>query len=156
MPRKRYETPEDLENQKAVMAFLEDCWGDKVVLLPKSYQLDCVGINDVTEEVAWFGEIKCRKHTSTKYPDLIISLLKFERGRTLIEAAGGQFPCIRFFIIVKFEDKTMIHEYNPKAHYTVTHGGRTLNTRDPEDIEPIVHIPMHMFYEITRPLEIKE
>jgi len=152
MPRKRYETPEDIAKQKEVMAFMSDCWGDKVVLLPRSYQIDCAGIDDVTGEIDWYGEIKCRTHTSTKYEDLIISLLKFERGRTLIYAAGDRMPP-EFYIIVKFEDKTMIHRYEPKHNYKVTHGGRTWQTRDPDDIEPIVHIPMAMFREIVRPLE---
>jgi hypothetical protein len=153
MPRKRYETPEDRAKQQEVMDFVQAAWGDKVVHLPKSYQLDCAGIDDVSGEVEWIGEIKCRNHTSTKYDDLIISLLKFERGRTLTGAAGDRLP-MEFYIIVKFEDAVMAHACNFKQHYTVTHGGRTLNTRDFEDVEPVVHIPMHMFFQIVKPVEI--
>jgi len=152
MPRKRYETPEDRAKQQEVMDFIAAAWGDKVVHLPKAYQLDCAGIDDVDGDVQWIGEIKCRSHTSTKYQDLIISLLKFERGRTLISAAGTRLG-MEFYIIVKFEDKVMFHRYAPEAHYLVTHGGRTLNTRDFEDIEPVVHIPIHTFYEIVKPVE---
>jgi hypothetical protein len=72
----------------------------------------------------------------------MISAHKIMAARQIMETFS-----VPVYLIIGFTDGIKIHciEYNCD-YYKLEYGGRTVRTRDPQDLEPVVHIPMNMFY----------
>jgi hypothetical protein len=143
--REYYEKESDLIKEARVREFLSNSKNVNVEKPNAAYQVDCVGYRkDETREVLWFGEIKCRNNSFERYPTLIISLLKIERGRTL--AAAAHKP---FYVFVQYENgKVYEHRLRKDEEYLVTYDGRTVHTRHQSDIEPVIHIPTSQLIEV--------
>ncbi len=54
-----------------------------------------------------------------------------------------------FIFAVRFTDRLMYHHITEIGKYALAMGGRTVNTRDPQDVEPVIHIPVNQFIEVT-------
>ena len=129
----QHETPADLQNESAVGRAIEQGFNCVLHKLPKSYRLDFMATR-MDKPVAWI-EVKCRKHASTKYPTLMLSLSKYMEAKRL--AANTSVPS---YLVVRFTDciKYCPFDYGTDLRW----GGRTKNTRDSRDIEPVLHFPI--------------
>lgn len=148
MLRPQYETQADLSAEKLVAEYIESISQKPTRLykLPKSYHLDWC----ITEQVgsAWlvtgWGELKIRKMTKGQYPDVMLSVIKMVFGINLSLITG-----LPFIFYVKRLDGLMFHTVITKPNwYQIDYGGRTLQTRDSADIEPVYRIPMESFIEL--------
>lgn len=165
--RPRYETEQDLERETAcVSRFLNASKNNRTVV--KLYDTNNVHYSnldrfayDTDSKVAVaLIEVKCRSHAFTKYPTLLISAGKWRDGVAFSQACG-----VPFVILIAFADGDYYYVYRPAdvAHGIVSQreaklnndkiwcewGGRTVNTRDSGDIEPVMHIPMKLFRKVA-------
>lgn len=91
-----------------------------------------------------FVEIKCRKSFHDQYPTLMLSAAKWRDGVDMAEATGGDF-----YVVASYLDGVWLYAYNPQhvadRAVWLQHGGRTRQTRDPLDVEPVMHIASELF-----------
>ena len=112
--------------------------------LPISYGVDFFAM--VNNRPVWI-EFKRRSHSYGKYPDVILSALKWWKATSLAARTGGIFS-----FAVAFDDETRVAHWNPENPWTprLSYGGRTRNTRDNADIEPVAHIDIERFGSLVR------
>tara|TARA_Y100001963_G_C6608772_1_gene366047 strand:+ start:313 stop:744 length:432 start_codon:yes stop_codon:yes gene_type:complete len=92
---------------------------------------------------AWV-EVKCLNKTRNQYPYTILSLSKFMKGVEYYNVTG-----LPFIFATRLKDEDMYYRYNPEhPKFEIIWGGRTKQTRDKYDIEPVIQIPMVFFKEI--------
>jgi hypothetical protein len=145
--RKRFETPCDLEEQAKAETMLETMWGVEVRRLPMVYRLDVALVREFGQVIAW-AEFKRRNHAYGEYKTYIVSLDKWMSGVALSRSTG-----LPAYLVVSYQDgktvwTTMTQE--PPVGCHVAWGGRTVQKRDDQDEEPVIHIPIGLFYDITR------
>jgi len=144
MTRPRYETDEDRKNQQAaadriasVMGWhLEHVGGQRIDLwaydTPEHDNLLCV------------IEYKNRRHHKGVYHTVILSHHKWECG-----VNTGRHYAVPFWLVVEWQCGTMgVLQQLPASGYeprVQQDGGRTVQTRDAHDVEPVVHLPVYMF-----------
>jgi|TARA_R110002096_G_scaffold232716_2_gene422638 hypothetical protein len=131
-----YETASDRYNEGEVLAALTNQWRCEGKKLPISYHLDyalCVG-----RTIKALVEIKCRSNELRRYPTVFISLNKIINGKQLADEIG-----VRFLFVVKMVDGIFYTGVN--ANYTIDFSGRTRNTRDDADVEPVAHFDVRLF-----------
>lgn len=145
MTRPTYENGETLAHEKKVFAVLEEAWKCKLYKLPISYGVDAMAERE-GKLVSWI-EFKGRKHKHDEYPTLILSVLKVLSGVRLRKLTGA-----RFMLVIDFQDGLYFVDMSSilDDKLDIRMGGRTKATRDREDIEPVVHIPIELF----KPLRI--
>ncbi len=144
--RVHYESRGDVIREQAVMekfAVAFPCIYEK---LPESYRLDYICLDPYSRRPFGYVEVKCRNMTWGQYPDVMLSVGKATAARRL-QAVTGMGS--RFVIATK--DKILWASFNDFIGNAslVRMGGRTLDTRDSADIEPVFHIPNAMFKEIV-------
>jgi hypothetical protein len=93
--------------------------------------------------ISGFVEIKCRNCASDKYDTLMISLGKVVAGQELSEISH-----VPFFIVVNYTDGTFAFKYIYNPDIRLAYGGRTVQTRDCADEEPVLFIPVKLFVEV--------
>ena len=120
------------------MADIESHFGVRLKKLPISYHIDALMEKDA-RGCGWI-EVKRRNCTFDQYPDIMLSVLKLNAGLSLVNATG-----LPFFFAVKFNDASGLYQWSPSHILDIRNGGRTVQTRDSADIEPVVHIPMSLF-----------
>lgn len=130
--RPTYESAGDRRNESGVIDRVCRAWSCKAVKLPIQYKLDYALCR--IGEVAAFAEVKVRTHTFGTYPTYILSYSK------KVAAMQYEFPC---FLIVSFEGDIRYADLK-KIDSFVRIGGRN-DRNDPQDVEPVVHIPMGSF-----------
>lgn len=130
-----YENSQTLSVEEATMDAVCKAWNLGRRKLPISYRIDWA-VTDRNEPVAW-AECKRRYNPHDQYPTLILSLAKYMHGMELAERTG-----LPFLIIVEFDDGIRFckHEVMPP----IVWGGRS-DRGDPQDMEPMVDIPMSKF-----------
>jgi hypothetical protein len=135
MGRPTYETAGDLADEESVARELAKAWASDPFKLPKFYKCDWAFSREGT--VRAFIEIKCRKNLPNKYPTVIISADKWAYLRQLDEAL--EIPAL---LVFKFSDGSVFY-IRPAStdRGAVIVGGRH-DRGDPEDAEPVVHIPI--------------
>jgi len=138
--RPHYETLGDRKEQAEVEAEVGKFWNVSVKRLPFSYRIDCALVRKGESQaiVGWM-EVKVRTNSSTAYPTYMIALGKWLAGIDLEEKTN-----LPFILTVKFTDGILTCRPSQCRH-SIVWGGRTLNTRDSADVEPVVHIPMEFF-----------
>lgn len=148
--RPLYETPDNLRAESAFISDVERLRGVVFVKLPIHYKVDAF-VKRGTRVVA-IAELKIRNATYGQYPDIIMSEKKFKSAIKLrahlwgIEKTFRSAKQLQFLFLVRFLDGDYYAEVNKDASaYTVTLGGRTVATRDAQDIENVVHIPITDF-----------
>lgn len=144
--RPRYETAEDLKRETFVKEHLEAVSGAVLDKMPDSYGPDFFTAGSKDLRGVRIIEVKCRNNEYGKYTTLILSLRKWRDGLLLALTAGGQFT-----IAVGFTDGIYTLSVDPKnlPAFKVVNGGRTNQTRDAADIEPVVHLDLMGFKLVT-------
>ena len=132
--RQIYETRSDLDNEKSICKRIEAACGLRLKKLSIKYNLDFIGFRN-GKAVAVI-EVKKRHNSYSRYPTLILSLAKYNRGVEFYRVND-----LKFIFCVQFEDGYFFYEYQNEDKFNVQIGGRT-DRNDAEDIEPVVHIPI--------------
>ena len=141
--RPRYETPEDLNREKAVALLLEGHFGAEAVKLPESYRVDYAYFSRGRNPTpVAFCEIKCRNRAYDQYPTMVLSQSKWD---VLVKLAKDRWVPVHFATQLLDGLYLMTCRDVP---YDVVVGGRTVDTRDEWDIEPVVLIPMTEFKKV--------
>ena len=138
MSRPIYENAETLANEVEAAKRIEQRWNCTLDKLPRSYEIDFAASRPGFGIVAWI-EYKRREMQWGQYPTIMLSVRKVAR------LAGSSF-----FVV---EDRTgEIRFARIDGQYWdnfVEFGGRTRQTRDTADIEPIVKIQLERFKPLT-------
>lgn len=133
-----YENEQTLKGERETKEIIEKCWNVNLCKMPISYYIDYMGMRNNKPKM--LVEIKNRNIRSDQYPDIMVSANKIMHG-----ALASKFYKVPFVFVVKTSDKVLYHMYDEYYQYDIRYGGRTLNTRDSADIEPVVHIPIEKF-----------
>lgn len=148
--RPLYETPEQLRAESAFISDVERLRGVRFIKLPIEWKVDAF-VKRGARTVA-IAELKIRNIRHDQYPDIIMSEKKFKSAMKLrthlwgIEKTFQSAKQLQFLFLVRFLDGDYYAEVDKDASsYTVTLGGRTVATRDAQDIENVVHIPITDF-----------
>lgn len=138
--RPLYETANDLQGEEKTCHGFCSKFGMQACKLPISYGLDYLLFAD--GKAVGFLEYKRRHFKVGDYDTVMLSLKKLMTAQQLKNATGLQSTFLVQFdngigscCFSKFTEKPDLIEY----------GGRTRKTRDPQDIEPVVMIPMRLF-----------
>ena len=135
MPRPRYESKEDRDNEKRVGSFLGQLWNCEFVKLNEyKYVVDFL-IKSGKEPHA-FAELKCLNRQYDSYP-FMISFTKILAAEELCSL--GRIP---FILLFRCNDELCFHTWDFNRHYKLEWGGRTATTRDKEDVELVFRIPI--------------
>ena len=130
--RPKYETQQDLDNEKEVCGFLSKVWNCVFHKLnPVKYKVDF--LIEKGDHYGW-AELKCLNINYGQFP-FMISYKKIEAAKQLYETSGKKFT-----LIFRCKDALCFHTWDFSKKYKFELGGRTRATRDPEDIEPIFRI----------------
>lgn len=129
-----YETAYNRERQFEIAAEIGARWKCAMFELPRRYEIDFAAVRE--ERLVAAVEVKERTHLFAEYPDVILSLGKWLALRRYEEMG---VPGILAF---RFRDG-IYHMRVKDFQGPVLWGGRTSDTRDKEDIEPIIKIPAH-------------
>ncbi len=145
MSRPIYETGADRNREDACAQRVCDALGCEMVKLTGEYsRIDRLATWPRGSQRPAFVEIKCRKAFHDQYPTLILSAAKWRYGVTLSQATGGDF-----YVVASYYDGDWLYAYNPQhvadRAVWLQHGGRTRQTRDPLDVEPVMHIASELF-----------
>ena len=92
------------------------------------------------QTVVAFAEAKRRHCSIGKYDTIMLSLGKWSELVKLNESTRR--PVV---FVVRFDDALGSVLIRPSQHEDLRWGGRTRNTRDAADIEPVIHIPTDSF-----------
>lgn len=139
-PREMYESRRDLDAEEAVAAALARAWKAELPKLPISYGLDRAVYKN--SKLQGWVEIKNRPTMRWgQYPDIMVSVLK---ARAAFDLSGAsEKPC--YFVVADSAGEIRTVPFAIFDHSWIRHGGRTANTRDSADIEPVFHIPVSLF-----------
>ena len=139
--RKHYENSETLANEMKFRQKIESVWNCTLKKMHYHHIIDFMLIYN-NEARSWV-EVKCLNKTSNKYPHTILSLSKFMKGVEYYNVTG-----LPFVFATRLEDGDYYYKYDPEhPKFVIRWGGRTKQTRDKYDIEPIINIPMVYFKE---------
>lgn len=145
--RPRYETQSDLLTEGSIADEIEMMWKIKVSKMPISYSLDFMG-HDIFKKLACWIEVKSRPGMRWgQYSTIMLSLRKLLDAEALMKVSG----CEAYFVVRDSQKETRyvaLSEVVGKPEL-IEWGGRTLQTRDSADIEPIVSIPTDLFRPIS-------
>lgn len=129
MSRPIYETQADLDNEAKVRKFLSSEWECRFIKLnPIKWKVDY--LVQKGNKYSW-AEVKCRNINYGDYP-FMISYKKIEAAKLLHDTSKKKFN-----LIYKCNDLLCFHTWDFNKEYTFEYGGRTVSTRDPQDIEPV-------------------
>jgi hypothetical protein len=138
MKRPHYETAEHVKVETAQAKKVCERWKQDVrmVKLPERYYVDYAVLNNDTDEVVAWVEMRSRNNALTKFPDYQTAAVKLLHGVEFAEMYN-----IPFYLFVRFTDGDyairITREYLVKRKlylmYLVSRG-------DPQDIEPCVSI----------------
>lgn len=142
MSRPTYETAAHRTAETDVALRLQAAWtGLSLVKIPRRYVLDYAiyrGMpTDPRSQLVGFCEIKCRTHTPDTYATLLVSAAKWLEARVWRREAG-----VSTVLVAAFADGTLLRcRLDEIASPVFKLGGRT-DRQDPEDLEPMVAIPI--------------
>lgn len=145
--RPMYETPSDIINELSVIESLSDLWGVTFHKLPIQYHLD-FSISKIDGRIIGFIEVKTRTIAKSKFPTYIISMSKIQMAKSMFDTSKQPT-----FLVVQWTDAIgwcRIDSFEEIPPFKI--GGRT-DRGDEQDIEPVLHIPIHLFRDIKDPPE---
>jgi hypothetical protein len=101
-------------------------------------------VGEAADVVAWV-EVKCRRMTMSQHGDVMLSVPKYEALATRWHATG-----LDVVLVAALLDGLWVHRvgWNLDSPPRVRYGGRTRHQRDAADMEPVFHIPRHMWERI--------
>jgi len=138
MGRPMYETADHRLAEDAVRDLIAVNWRCKVEKMPISYKLDFAAVRE--RIVVAFLEVKCRQHRFGQYPTLMLSAAKWQAGCALAETYH-----IPFGLVIGWQDGVYWCRAQNDPSIRLEWGGRSTQTRDSADIEPVVHVPVGQF-----------
>lgn len=148
--RPLYETEKHLEAEKAFIKDIEVRRNVRVLKLGINWKVDAICLKK-NLPIAWM-EIKIRQISLSTFPTIILSSKKINSGlklcRHLWQPVLTNPKPLKFLFLIRCLDGDWFTELTEEAvsQYDVTiKGGRTSQTRDEYDIEPVVHIPTTAF-----------
>jgi hypothetical protein len=145
--RPRYETTDHKLSERKIYERLEKAWKRQIFSNPSSYGIDAAVC--LRGEVEAWMEVKCRNGKSDLYDTYYIAASKWRSGVAMAQITG-----IPYLLVMHWsgDDRIMICKVKPDTpqlasgfKIQVRWGGRTVQKRDPADIEPMVHIPRQAF-----------
>jgi len=147
MLRPEYETVKDLSNEGSIASMLSEMWDVEVEKLKRFAPADVAFVSN--GEIEAFAEIKVRKNTKLHYPTYMISLHKLEELARLHDFSGK-----RCLLIVSWLDSLGWWKIPSGigSNLRIEMGG-TFRRGDPQDREPVVHIPIDEFHDV-KPLRL--
>lgn len=139
-----YETKDDLLNEQAIAAVLEDKWKCAARKMRVSYKLDfaLTRIIDGVEQVFAFCEVKCPRYSWQMFEHgggYRISFEKWMAAERLCKAAG-----VPFMLVVSAEGDTRYLKTSEFDHDGIVWNGRA-DRGDPDDMEPMACLDVRRF-----------
>lgn len=166
--RTQYETEEDLAKERAIAKdiIIPFCSNGAAKLYhtkfdfliatePRklsglAYGLDWCCVRTFNkDQISCWAEIKSRKAKKNQYRDIMISTQKFVKGRTLSRETGLPFIV---FIYFELDQSLGVHLVDLNKTYKIEFNGRTVQTRDAGDIEPVNYILVSEMFFIKDPI----
>lgn len=142
--RPRYETEHDLAAEACIIEKLSEALGFTATKVPTSYGVDFMLAGDDGSLACW-AEVKHRRGMIWgQYPDVMLSVLKLRAAAGLRAATGAD----TLFAVADSTGEVRVASLRAAKPQWIRHGGRTTQTRDPADVEPVVHIPIDDFMPI--------
>lgn len=147
--RPLYETSEQLRAEASFICDVERLRGVYFIKLPIEWKVDAF-VKRGMRTIA-VAELKVRNIAYNQFPDIILSERKVKAGLKLqrhlwgIEKTFQSAKKLQFLFLVRLLDGDYYTEVKDDDSYVVDVGGRTSDTRDAQDIERVVHIPMTDF-----------
>ena len=139
--REYYENNTTLKNESDFKHKIMEVWDCSLQKMHSHHIIDFMLLYGGTAK-AWV-EVKCLNKTYNKYPHTILSLSKYMKGVEYYNISG-----LPFIFATRLEDGDYYYKHNPEhPKFEIIWGGRTKQTRDKYDIEPVVLIPMVYFTE---------
>jgi hypothetical protein len=141
--RPLYETAAHRAAELVVKQRLEQAWkGFSLVKIPRRYVLDYAIIRglptDPRARVVGFCEIKCRTHLPDTYQTLLVSAAKWLEADKWRRSAAV-FSTV---LVASFADGSLYRcRLDEIVDPVFVMGGRT-DRNDPEDVEPVLAIPI--------------
>lgn len=136
MSRPFYETSQDREKEReAINAVVGNRFD--ICKLPTRYEIDFALFKD--NQIKYWVEVKCRNVMSTRYETAMISSAKMIRGINLYQSTGAPF-----MVLFRWVDAIGTIRIDSLEGITVQWGGR-YDRNDPQDAEPVCHIPIKLF-----------
>jgi hypothetical protein len=140
MTRPQYESPIDLINENSVIEKMAKMRNLSAIKLPSQYRID-YALSDISG-IRYWVEVKCRNTASNSYHDYMISMSKWISGKRYYLDTG-----IDFLLAIRFTNGDYVIKYSDEIDKRIKYiiKGRTIQTRDEDDIEPVAMIPMELF-----------
>ena len=142
--RPRYESPEDLKNEKEIADFVERKYGIMLRKMPDRYYIDFMAFKD--QSAVGVVEIKRRYRTVGKFSTLFLNLDKWTHGTKFFYDHG-----LPVSFVVGFDDGIYRYKYQTedKQMFQIKFAGRE-DRGDPQDMEPVVQIPIGRLEKLER------
>lgn len=136
-----YENDLSLKDEKRVQPLLEVQWGASLHKMPVSYRLDWIATrNGVATAVI---EYKRRFVEREQYQTIFLSLGKWNAGMDFVLKNN-----LTFVFVAEWNNGIGYLAISPDtdtSSFQIGYGGRTVQTRDGGDIEPVIHLPINQF-----------
>ena len=137
--RTQYENSDTLKKESEFKEKIMQVWKCNLQKMHKHHIIDFMAIVDRYAS-AWI-EVKCLNKTFNQYQYTMLSYSKYMKGIEYYNVSG-----LPFIFATRLKDEDCYYKYNPEhPKFKVIWGGRTRQTRDAFDIEPVVLIPMVYF-----------
>jgi hypothetical protein len=146
--RTQYENEDTLRAETELKERIEHVWKCALHKLPAFYQVDFVATSNEDDSfiIGWL-EVKCRSHALAKYPTVLLAASKWLKLVELARDTG-----LPSFFVAAFTDAVLYLDVGKaieaKGLFRYRWGGRTVNKRDDQDVEPVVHIPIALMTRI--------
>tara|TARA_R110002051_G_scaffold122596_2_gene195699 strand:- start:66 stop:530 length:465 start_codon:yes stop_codon:yes gene_type:complete len=136
--RPLYETAADLKHEQKLASRIEQGFAWSLRKMSRKYYLDFMAFRPSGPAVAVI-EVKRRHNPHNRYETVILSLAKYMKGAEYYNVLG-----LKFLFIVEFDNGCFKYEYKhgDATQLSIITGGRK-DRNDPQDIEPVIHIPVH-------------
>jgi len=133
-----YENAETIRAERILAHTISGRWNCTPEKLPRKYAVDYALLRH-GKLVAW-AEFKSRSFEQSTYGTYMISLMKLREGAALSRLTGKPF-----YLVVEWTDVVGWCQIPlTLENYFIGIGGR-FDRNDPEDLEPVVHIPITDF-----------
>ena len=146
MNRPIYESEEDLRVERDVAKHIESLWGCDLEKMHMKYIIDFMAFRE--GKAVAVVEVRRRFNPSNKYTTFYASLAKWNRGREYCKANN-----LAFCFVVRWDDGMFIYKFQDgDEDFKITMGGSQPKHQswrgDPQDYEPVIHIPVSRFKKI--------
>jgi hypothetical protein len=143
--RPMYENDLTLKDEKRIQPLLEQKWNLSLHKMPVSYRIDWFATRN--GEASAVIEYKRRFVESSQYETIFLSLGKWNAGMDFVIKNN-----LAFVFVAEWNDKIgyLAVTEPPKESFQIGFGGRTVQTRDSGDIEPVIHLPISKFTMMER------